>query len=636
MAVKVIHPAQAEDPEFRARFHREVKLSARVQGPCLLPLLAADPDAETPWLATAYAPGPTLHQHVTARGALTGGTLYAFAAGTARALAAIHATGVVHRDVKPQNVILAPDGPRVLDFGIARASDGTGVTRTGMITGTPGWISPEHYRTGTTGAEGDMFAWGALVAYAATGRLPFGTGAPDVVVHRVLSGKPDLDGIPEDLLPTVAEALAEDPRKRITAEAAAEKCSALLASRATVVLATDGESPPSDLGRFSEAQWDMPLVDDPPWHSAPAFRRGRVLALALTTLLLVAGIGGGALAFQPGGRTDDGDPLSARESSPTEVVDGPAAAPPSPDRPNGASDPDEPTVPPTGASATPVEEPGDTAYTRQGDPTEPHPEEWVASVPADHPSEREVEAAVRDHLAAILATKHTVPVDPVITFNRRAQTMMVTAEAVPQAPWEYQDLFRRAGAMAACTALNERLRDSPATWSYGRFVVQWHDFSAGAVPMILGFGEAETGCSTTIAGRWYGDEEGLFTARMPSADPREIRIADDLDREINSAWRTRVAHSPGLTPFILEDPIDLGFDPVQQAAYVWALDDGALMGRAQQSHFSETVENTLCPTLLAERRTNPAWGYTRWATVVDPLYDHAPVIIASGDCPENA
>lgn len=133
VAVKVIHAEQAEDPEFRARFRREVQLSARVQGPCF----AAEPNAEFPWLATAYASGPTLNQHPAAHGPLAGGTLYAFAAGTAQALEAIHASGAVHRDVKPQDVILTPAGPRVLDFGIAHAADGTSVTRTGVMTGTP-------------------------------------------------------------------------------------------------------------------------------------------------------------------------------------------------------------------------------------------------------------------------------------------------------------------------------------------------------------------------------------------------------------------------------------------------------------------------------------------------------------------
>ncbi|MET8695345.1 serine/threonine-protein kinase [Streptomyces bauhiniae] len=158
MAVKVVHPAQADDDEFRARFKREVEVSRRVTGPCLVPLLAADPGAAVPWLATAYVPGPTLGEHIAAHGPLSGARLYGLAAGTAAALAAVHTAGVVHRDVKPGNVILAPDGPRVLDFGIAHALDGTSVTRTGVMTGTAGWISPEGYRTGVAGPAGDVFA----------------------------------------------------------------------------------------------------------------------------------------------------------------------------------------------------------------------------------------------------------------------------------------------------------------------------------------------------------------------------------------------------------------------------------------------------------------------------------------------
>ncbi|MFE3929982.1 serine/threonine-protein kinase [Streptomyces sp. YIM B13508] len=178
VAVIVVHPEQAQEPEFRARFRREVELSSRVTGPYLVPLLAAAPDAQTPWLATAYVPGLTLHQHVLAHGPLTGGSLYALATATAQALAAIHTAGVVNRDVKPQNVVLTPGGPRVLDFGIAHAADGTSVTRTGVMTGTPGWISPEHYRTGTTGPGSDVFAWGALLAYAPPG------GRPSAPAHR--------------------------------------------------------------------------------------------------------------------------------------------------------------------------------------------------------------------------------------------------------------------------------------------------------------------------------------------------------------------------------------------------------------------------------------------------------------------
>ncbi|MGW7613700.1 serine/threonine protein kinase [Streptomyces sp. NPDC054766] len=301
VAVKVIHAAQAGDPEFRARFRREVRLSSRVQGPCLLPLLAADPEADAPWLATPYVPGPTLSQHLAAHGPLTDGTLYAFATGTAQALAAIHAAGVVHRDVKPQNVLLTRSGPRVLDFGIAHADDATSVTRTGMMTGTPGWISPEQYRSGVAGPESDVFTWGALVAYAATGRLPFGGGAPEAVAYRVISGQPDLNGIPEPLTQILEQALAKEPAERSTAMEAAQACARLLARESTQVLRTGQDAveglAPTLVEELVTARWSVPTVEEPTWPQTPRVpartSQRRSVAVFLTAAAIVcAGVGG--------------------------------------------------------------------------------------------------------------------------------------------------------------------------------------------------------------------------------------------------------------------------------------------------------------------------------------------------------
>ncbi|MEW2083935.1 serine/threonine-protein kinase [Streptomyces sp. NPDC005283] len=339
VALKLIHPAQADDDEFRARFRREVEVSRRVSGPCLVPLLEADTDAVNPWLATEYVPGPTLGQHIATDGPLTGAHLYALAAGTAAALVAIHEAGVVHRDVKPANVILAPSGPRVLDFGIAHALDGTSVTRTGVMTGTAGWISPEYYRTGAAGTAGDVFAWGALVAYAATGRLPFGTGAPDVVAFRVMSGEPDITGVPDDLLALVTSALAKEPGDRPTPAMLAEECTALLASQATHVLSLSADVP-TVVGDLVAALWDMTAQDDPAWTLArrrTVRRHAGLLAAAGVTTFAVAV--GGAYAFRGHGPADMQPSTlgSAPASSPTSFHGGDRSAPAPTSSPTGTS-----------------------------------------------------------------------------------------------------------------------------------------------------------------------------------------------------------------------------------------------------------------------------------------------------------
>ena len=228
VAVKRVHGTHAADPEFRDRFAREVDLVRRVRALCAPRFLDAETGADIPWLATEYVRGPTLERRVREHGPLSGGALEAFALGTAEALVAIHGAGVTHRDLKPGNVILSPDGPKVLDFGIARAAEETALTRTGDLVGTPGWISPEQYRGHDATGRSDLFCWGALVAFAATGRSPFDGSGPDTAAMSILDGEPDLEGVPDRLRPVVASALAKEPGRRPDAHQALDRVVSLL------------------------------------------------------------------------------------------------------------------------------------------------------------------------------------------------------------------------------------------------------------------------------------------------------------------------------------------------------------------------------------------------------------------------
>lgn len=217
-AVKVVSEALADDPEFRARFRREVEVCRRVTGPQVARLYDADTEGSPPWLAVQYVEGPTLDQAVRAHGPLKGPALSGFAIAAAEALRQIHSAGVVHRDLKPSNVILTPTTPVIIDFGIAGAADATTLTATGTTLGTAGWMAPEQILGHYTGPASDVFAWGAVVAYSATGRAPFGSGRPEALAYRVVHGEPEVDGVPESIAPLVRSALAKDPLERPAVE----------------------------------------------------------------------------------------------------------------------------------------------------------------------------------------------------------------------------------------------------------------------------------------------------------------------------------------------------------------------------------------------------------------------------------
>ncbi|WP_458076466.1 protein kinase domain-containing protein [Streptomyces sp. EMB26] len=224
VAVKIVHPHFALDEEFRARFRREVDAARRVGGAWTAPVLDADPDARVPWVATAYAAGPSLTAAVTELGALPEHTVRTLGAGLAEALAAVHGLGLVHRDVKPSNVLLTLDGPLLIDFGIARAVGGTSrtksgestasLTSTGVSIGSPGYMSPEQILgKGVTGAA-DVFSLGAVLAYAATGAPPFPGDSSAALLYRVVHEPPELDGLTGDLREVTEACLDKDPSAR--------------------------------------------------------------------------------------------------------------------------------------------------------------------------------------------------------------------------------------------------------------------------------------------------------------------------------------------------------------------------------------------------------------------------------------
>jgi serine/threonine protein kinase len=219
VAIKVVHPDLASDAAFLRRFGQEVAAARAVSGIYTAPVVASGLDERPPWLATAFVPGPSLDQMVTEHGPLPEQALWPLLAGLVEALQAIHACGVVHRDLKPANVLLAADGPRVIDFGIARAVDGTSLTAAGVVFGTPGYMSPEQAEGRDAGPGSDVFALGCVVAYAAAGMGPFGTGTAAAILYRVVHAEPVLGGVPPRLREVIAGCLAKNPATRTSLRA---------------------------------------------------------------------------------------------------------------------------------------------------------------------------------------------------------------------------------------------------------------------------------------------------------------------------------------------------------------------------------------------------------------------------------
>ncbi|MEU7207311.1 protein kinase [Streptomyces sp. NA03103] len=215
VAVKVVHAELLRRPEFRDRFRREVRAARAVSGAFTAPVVDADPDAPLPWLVTSYIAGPSLEQAVAERGPFEPQAVLTLAAGLAEALVSIHAAHLVHRDLKPSNVLLAEDGPRVIDFGIVRSVDADSLTGTGHMAGSPGFMSPEQVNGDEVTWASDVFCLGTVLAFAATGANPFGAGPTPALLYRVVHNAPDVAAVTDPALRSlIADCLAKDPARR--------------------------------------------------------------------------------------------------------------------------------------------------------------------------------------------------------------------------------------------------------------------------------------------------------------------------------------------------------------------------------------------------------------------------------------
>ena len=300
VAIKVLHDEVADDPELRERFRREADAAGRVAGFSTAQVLDADLDGPVPYIASEYVEGSDLHEAVARHGPLPASALESLAVGVAGALVAIHAAGVVHRDLKPSNVLLASTGPRVIDFGVARAADfATGLTATRVQPGTPAFMAPEQHKGYPATPASDVFAWGAVVAFAGTGRLPFGWGGDATVGYRVVHGEPDLAGLPERLLGIVQAAMAKDPAARPSAR--------------DVLLHLTGDA--------AEVRRAATPLTAPAWSSGrrpgQADRRRRRVAVAAGAVLGVVALVAGAVAAWPD--REPQAPPQASGASPTTV-----------------------------------------------------------------------------------------------------------------------------------------------------------------------------------------------------------------------------------------------------------------------------------------------------------------------------
>jgi len=365
VAIKVIKPEYAHEEEFRARFRSEVNRARQVPPFCTAELLDADADHETPYLVVEYIDGPSLAEVVAEHGPLTGGNLYSVAVGMATALAAIHGAGVIHRDLKPQNVLFALGTPKVIDFGIARAFEATShYTGTDQMVGTVAYMAPERFDTDAgqiVGPAADVFAWGVVVAYAGAGRTPFAGDSAAATAACILTQPPNLGGVPAPLRDLVARTLEKDPGRR---PSAFELLDLLLAAGTQDAPAADGLASRPELRRVAQAaqrSGPQAISGRHRGHRRPAAnhgtgvasRRWRRTAPAVAAAAIVATTAAGLLTFSPSrqlllGQEPDAESTSAPAPSSTTSSDGAA---PSGSTPTGVTASADPAAGDEGAPA---------------------------------------------------------------------------------------------------------------------------------------------------------------------------------------------------------------------------------------------------------------------------------------------
>ncbi|GAA2289588.1 serine/threonine-protein kinase [Streptomyces atrovirens] len=309
VAVKVVHARYAMDPEFRGRFRQEVAAARRVSGAFTAPVVDADPEGGRPWMATLYIPGPTLSEEVKRNGPMDPDQSRRLMAGLAEALRDIHRVGVVHRDLKPSNVLLAEDGPKVIDFGISRPKDSELRTETGKLIGTPPFMAPEQFRRPReVGPAADVFALGSLMVHATTGRGPFDSDSPYVVAYQVVHDEPDLTGVPESLAPLVLRCLAKEPDDRPTPDELMRRLRSVAAAYDTQVFVPAPRTPEAREAPEEAA----PEASDTP-EARPARRLGGRTVLVAGVLCLA--VLGGLASVQVFGGAEPARKTTAAQSA---------------------------------------------------------------------------------------------------------------------------------------------------------------------------------------------------------------------------------------------------------------------------------------------------------------------------------